>query len=277
MFSSLSRLAFSRLFDYKPFRDKVIFHLRQYYYPELQFTIDLGFGLSCPIHDFSASYSFTEIFFENEYKPVFELIPLPIRWLDLGCHYGFFSLYVSWLWKQSRNSTSIRGLLVDADSRVSLGVSSLINRNSLQENLIFMYGAIASGSGHVSFNESEVMSSSLSSLLDNHTSITSSSVPIIDQHSLISHLSPPYDLVKIDTEGGEFDFFLSYDLILSQTTHLVVEWHSWHRGGGSAQQIIDLANGYGFSLLKEIQPPKPCGTPGSGQQVGVFLFSKTSL
>ena len=276
MLSQAVRLSFSKLFNFKPFREKAIFHLRQYYFSELDFSVRLGQGFDCPISDVSASYSFTEIFFENEYKPVFDLIDLPSRWLDLGCHYGYFSLYVAWLRAKQDLPQNFRGLLVDADSRVLHGVSTLIQRNHLEAQLSFRHGAISSGSGSVYFQESDVMSSSLSDLLPNTTLATTSSVPIIDQQVIESLLPPPYDLVKIDVEGGEYDFFLSYERILQNTSHMVLEWHSWHRGGGSLSQILDLAKSYDFELLQEIQPAKLCGDPATPCEVGVLLFKRSA-
>jgi len=275
MLNQAVRLSFSKLFNFKPFRDKAIFYIRQYYFRELDFCVRFGQGFGCPICGVSATYSFSEIFFENEYKPVFDLIDLPSRWLDLGCHYGYFSLYVAWLRAKHRLPQNFCGLLVDADSRVLSGVSTLIQRNHLEAQLSFRHGAISSGLGSVYFHENDVMSSSLSNLLPNTISGTKSSVPIIDQQIIESLLPPPYDLVKIDVEGGEYDFFVSYERILQNTIHLVLEWHSWHRGGGSLSQILDLAKSYGFELLQEIQPSTLCGDPATPSEVGVLLFKRS--
>ena len=50
-------------------------------------------------------------------------------------------------------------------------------------------------------------------------------------------LPPPYDLVKIDIEGAEADFLRAYPKVLSATRHLLMEWHSWHTGGGGPEQL----------------------------------------
>jgi hypothetical protein len=98
-------------------------------------------------------------------------------------------------------------------------------------------------------------------------------VPIIDQETILQVIAPPYDLVKIDVEGGEYDFLAAYDKILQSTSYLVIEWHSWHRGGGSGEQILKLAQDCGFSLVRVVQEPKFCGSSNS-DQVGVFLLKK---
>ena len=273
MLKQLIRLSFKKLFENKVFRKKAIFQLKQYFYPELGFKIEIGNGLCCPIVDPSASYSFTEIFFDNEYKSVFKEISLPNTWLDLGSHYGFFSLYVASLKKKDLGPSNFKALLVDADSRVSEGVQKLIRLNRLESHFTFTHGAIASGSGTVSFAEQEVMSSSLANITVNPIH-NCRKVPIIDQSSILNLLSPPYDLVKIDVEGGEYDFFVSYERVLEETKHLVVEWHSWHSGGGGCQQIHELAEMYGFRLIKVIQNPKLCDVSNPKNLVGVLLFSK---
>jgi FkbM family methyltransferase len=266
---------YAALFDNVLFRQKAVFHLKNYFYSDLDIVLQLGFGLSCPIHHPSANCSFTEIFFEGEYDSVFSEIPLPDRWLDLGCHYGFFSLYVAWLRAKSGMIDPFSALLVDADSRVEAGINSLFNLNQFDRQANFLYGAIAEGSGSIGFHEQDFMSSLLSSL-DSKDSISATrKVPIIDQETILQVIAPPYDLVKIDVEGGEYDFLAAYDKILQSTSYLIIEWHSWHRGGGSGEQILKLAQDCGFSLVRVVQEPKLCGSSNS-EQVGVFLL-KSSL
>jgi FkbM family methyltransferase len=276
MLGKVWRNALFAILDQRLLRNKVIFHLKRYYYSELGFNVDIGNELVCPVACPSALYSLSEIFFEDEYKQVFDLIDLPSRWLDLGCHYGFFSLYTTRLLRKTSKS-AFNALLVDADSRVQYGIDSLIRHNCLESNFIFKLGAVAAGSGAVRFLEQDVMSSSLEDLTPKTSLLTSKAVPIVDQNAILSLIAPPYDLVKIDVEGGEYDFFVSYDKVLANTKNIVVEWHSWHRGGGGKQQIVELAQSLGFRLLKEVQPDKLCGNVGDELMVGVLLFTKPGI
>ena len=264
---------FAKLFEFTLFRQKALFHIKTYFYNELDIAVQLGFGFSCPIHHPSANCSFTEIFFEGEYDSVFSEIPLPDRWLDLGCHYGFFSLYVAWLRAKCGMVEPFSALLVDADSRVEAGVNSLFSLNHFGSQANFLNGAIAEGSGSIGFHEQDFMSSLLSDLDPKDSTSASRKVPIIDQNAILQIIPPPYDLIKIDVEGGEYDFLLAYDKILQSASYLVIEWHSWHRGGGSGDQILKLAHDCGFSLLKTIQEPKYCGSSMT-DQVGVFLLKR---
>jgi len=254
-------------------RRRLTFFLGQYYFNELGFKINIGRGLVCPVFHPSATCSLEEIFFENEYQSAFQEINLPNKWLDLGCHYGYFSLYLAWLHAGANpNSRPYRAFLIDADSRVGRGISDLIKLNNLDANISYMHGAISEGSGSVSFKENLVMSSSLS-VLDESSEGVLIKVPIADQTSIMRQLAPPYDLVKIDVEGAEYDFLLSYQDILSSTSALIIEWHSWHRGGGSQLQIQGMVESYGFRLQKVLQPPKSC-SPSGRESVGVLLFTR---
>ena len=128
-------------------------------------------------------------------------------------------------------------MLIDADQRVISGVDDLISRNLLNHRFKFLHGAISEGSGLVHFQEDDFMSSSLEVLSFKTNRKPSVSIPIIDQSIILTTLPPPYDLVKIDVEGAEYDFLVAYEEILKLTHYLVIEWHSWYRGGGSSEQI----------------------------------------
>jgi len=265
------------IFEFKPLRRRAIFHLKAHYYNELENWLDLGWGIRCPFYSPESSCSFSEIFFEGEYEPLLAIIDLPGRWIDLGCHYGFFTLYFAWLRAKKGLAQPFHALLVDADERVLPGVNILVNGNHWQQQIKVMHGAIAEGSGCVSFHEQAFMSSVLDGLGVEEPSSQRKSVPIIDQQTILSTLDPPYDLVKIDIEGGEYDFLLHYDQVLEQAKHLVLEWHSWHRGGGSSEQIRALAESKGFQLRKVVLHPTECSGSLQGQRVGVFLFSRADV
>lgn len=267
------RISLSALFRNQAFRRRSIFHLKQNYYNELEVGLQLGGGLHCPIVHPSACFSLSEIFFQGEYQPVFDECPLPERWMDLGCHYGFFSLYVAWLRAKELRISPFHALLVDADSRVQAGVESLIKINHWEDQVAFIHGAIAEGAGAAGFQEQDIMSSSLADLQEGAPISSSKRVPIVDEQIILKNLPPPYDLVKIDVEGGEYDFMIAYPQVLALTRYLVMEWHSWHKGGGSEKQIRWLAESHGFKLKKVIQQPKLCFSDNDSQ-VGVLLFEK---
>ena len=78
-------------------RNKLLFHLKHKYFHELGHSIPLESGYWAHLLEKDSYDSFSEIFIKQEYL---EFIPdEPIsRILDIGAHYGYFSL-----WLQSRH------------------------------------------------------------------------------------------------------------------------------------------------------------------------------
>jgi hypothetical protein len=51
-----------------------------------------------------------------------------------------------------------------------------------------------------------------------------------------------------------------------------LEWHSWHKGGGSKQQIIDMCAGLNFALAADLKE-HDVNIEGCIVQCGIMLFS----
>ncbi|WP_218081034.1 FkbM family methyltransferase [Anthocerotibacter panamensis] len=273
MTSLLRRVAKSplnALLNQPEIRRRMIFDLKHRYHADLDVTVPLGAGFTCPVYFPEAWYSFTEIFLGDEYTPVFQRVPLPQRWLDLGCHAGYFSLLVAWLRARQGLSPEIQALLVDGDSRVGPAVERLIAVNSLHTQMHFRQGLISRKPGVHYFTERGVMSSSVSELEGGAGEVKA--VSTLSAADLMAALPPPYDLVKIDVEGSEYDFLLDYQPVLAQTRYLLLEWHSWHAGGGGVQQIHDLAQEQGFTLIGDVVEAHDVPVGGKTQQCGVTLY-----
>jgi hypothetical protein len=77
-----------------------------------------------------------------------------------------------------------------------------------------------------------------------------------------------FDLIKCDIEGAEWDFIINYSSSLKNSKFLVMEWHSWHQGGGGLVQIEKKLNSIEFQIIKTSSPQKAVGRDG---EVGLFL------
>ena len=77
-----------------------------------------------------------------------------------------------------------------------------------------------------------------------------------------------FDLIKCDIEGGEWFFLIHYISILKKSKFLVMEWHSWHSGGGGFLQIEKKLSEIGFKIINSSRPQKAVGRDG---KVGLFL------
>ncbi len=270
---SAGRLPLQILLANASLRRRLLFELKHNYYDELDLVIPLGCGLSCPLAFGEAWCSFAEIFLEEEYSPAFEIIPLPERWIDLGCHAGFFSLFVAWRKERSKQPTPSRALLVDGDLRMEVPVRKMIDMNHFGGCMSFRHGLISDRDGEGIFVERPFMSSS---------ACTPSrggklrSVPRLSVEEICLALAPPYDLIKVDVEGGEFELLLSYSDLLKSTRYLLLEWHSWHAGGGGKEQICAMAQEQGFAVIKEIVEGHAVSFEGSQASCGTLLFGRAA-
>lgn len=252
-------------------RRRTIFEIRQKYFGELGISIPLGDGFSCPIYNPDHAHSLAEIFIDKIYAPAFDRIPLPQKWLDIGCHAGYFSLYICRLQAKGGASKNLSALLLDGDSRVKPAVEALITLNHLQEKLQFKQAVVCRQMAEQAFVEAECMSSSLE-----HIAIAkgkSKAVARISNEEIFALVPPPYDLIKIDVEGSEFEFLTEYKDVLAQTKAVLLEWHSWHSGGGGKRQIQELLLNNGFVFLDEIENGQGI-IGGSLKQWGTLLYER---
>jgi FkbM family methyltransferase len=250
-------------------RSRVAFWLNQEHYRELAIQAPLSHGLACPIYSPEYWCSFSEIFINAEYASAFDLIPLPKRWIDLGCHAGFFSLYVEWLRRKRGETGKSEALLVDADQRLEPAIEHLNQANGL--SFRFLHGGVGAELGIMRFTERAFMASSASEI-DNHDGRISL-IPALTGEAIENVLPGPYDLIKVDIEGSEHDLLKRYHLLLSQCRHLLLEWHSWHAGGGGKAQLLELARSLGFELRAEVQPDHEVA---QGKHCGVLLLEQAA-
>lgn len=272
---NLIKMPLLGLLSQSELRRRIIFELTHRYYSDLNVLVPIGHQFVCPITHWEHIHSFSEIFLaEGEYTSVFKKIELPQRWLDIGCHAGYFSLFVAWLRAKHNLSPNCRCLLVDADPRVESAVEKLLSLNHLDQKMIFRPGVIAKGAGERKFAIRPVMCSSVASEGESGAGLLS--VPVLTESDIEKLLPPPYDLIKVDIEGAEYEFLESYDQLIRQSKYLLLEWHSWHSGGGSGSQIQSLTEVKGFKLIDEPSPPHTENVNGTTVQCGVFLFEKTT-
>jgi hypothetical protein len=80
--------------------------------------------------------------------------------------------------------------------------------------------------------------------------------------------------VKIDIEGGEYDFLLAYSEVLASTNFLLIEWHGWHSGGGGEAQIRAMAEERGFLFVSEVLAPTDAEHRSAERKSGVHLYRR---
>jgi FkbM family methyltransferase len=255
-------------------RRRLAFEIRTRHFTDLDIVVPLSPRLSCPIPYNEAWSSFYEVFVQQEYAPVYAHMPLPARWLDLGCHAGFFTADVLLRRDRAGASENWEALLIDGDSRSRAAVERFAAFNQLDDRLHFWRGVIASDQAPQSFVERPYMDSTLADL--NTAPGRRQTVPVVTADDILSRFPPPYDLIKVDIEGAERDFLESYRPVLTAARFLLVEWHHWALGGITADETATLARRDGFGLVAEVSAPRRCGGSelDGGATCGVLLFER---
>ena len=258
MLSQLLTYPLKFLLRFKPIRERLAFGFVHHHFDDLNVMVPLSNNLACPIPHLESLQSFSEIYIANDYGDFLKHMPLPKRWLDLGCHMGYFSLYLIWQhalksgdWVGTTNAEG--ALLIDADPRVFKQLNRVIDRNLLQGKFQTLNAAIApSDQTSITFALRSGMVSSIDKSGD--PIIKEVTVPRLSSESILSRLKPPYDLIKMDVEGAEFRFLEDFPEILKDTQALLLEWHGWGSDTDAEERIQALTAKLGFKppiVLKE--------------------------
>ena len=234
------------------------------YFSELEISIPVRGNLWAPLLHYDSYDSFSEIFIHQEYDDFLPDSGPFERVLDLGAHMGYFSL-----WLQSiQPETPLYSLLVEADERASEAIDVLIRRNRLEERFQNIAMAVGPASEReITFHSRPFMASSAFGF----ESETDARKAVVSDEEIASLFSPPYDLVKIDVEGSEWAFLNDYENTLRHARSIVLEWHSWHEGGGGAAKIRERLSSLGFTIEKESETSSATGREG---EVGLISATK---
>ncbi len=250
--SGLSIRLLRPLLAWGPLRRRLALALRLFHFGDLEFDLPLSHGLSCTLGLPEDSYSLSEIFINDSYSVLLSdgASALPSRWLDLGCHAGYFSLWLEWRRRSlGLPMDSSTAFLVDADARRLPGVTRLLERNGVAPCWRFTHGAISAGEGQRVFYQRSVMASSAEHFASEPGHAVS--VPILTPALLLKQFPPPYDLIKIDIEGGEVDFFAHYETFWLQARNILFEWHADSLGSTGVDGLRSRLRDNGFSRMRE--------------------------
>ena len=240
------------LLAWGPLRRRLALALRMFHFADLDLSLPLSHGLSCPLGLSEDGHSLSEIFFNGSYSDILSgnSPALPSRWIDLGCHAGYFSLWLEWQRRRlGLPSGASAALLVDADARHQPGVTHLLETNGLALRWSFAHGAICAGEGQRVFYQRSVMASSAATYAPEPGHPVS--VPILTPALLLKQFPPPYDLIKVDIEGGEVDFLAHYETVWLQSRSILLEWHADSLGSAGVEGLRIRLRDSGFSRMHE--------------------------
>ena len=242
-------------------RKSILTNVQSNYFHELGLSIPLNNGYWGHFMENDSYDSFSEIFIQKEYEkflPNDELLKV----IDLGANYGYFSL-----WLQTKiGSDNFRSLLIEPSLLCRRSLKKLIADPKLTNRFKYIQGAIGNPTDdEVNFFERPFMAGSSFSLSNKEISYK---VKTLRAEKIIQAHSPPYDLIKCDIEGSEWELITFYSKILQKTKYFLLEWHSWHSGGGGLTQIKEKLSTSGFKIIRCSPSNKAAGKEG---EVGLLL------
>lgn len=199
-------------------RKKIIHSIKQYYFNELDISLPIENDYWARLYHNDSYDSFSEIFIQNEYQqfnPQIEVNTL----IDLGAHHGFFSL-----WLQSKQpKIKIKSLLIEPSSRCEKALLNFIHKEKITPYNTYFKKCIGNPQNKFTkFYDRPHMASSQIKYDDDEDFIH---IPILQIQDITNWNAPPYDLLKCDIEGAEWELLNHYKEILKETKFLIIEWH----------------------------------------------------
>ena len=239
----------------------VIFYLKHHFFNELEYSIPVKSGYWAQLFEQDSFDSFSEIFVQDEYLSYIPNEPIS-KIIDIGANHGFFSL-----WLQSlQHKTPLCSCLIEPSKICHTSLVNLTNDPMLSGRFNLITKAIGNPSAKtIKFYDRPYMAGSTRK---NQPNESFEEVEILKQSDISNWMPPPYDLVKCDIEGAEWELLDHYESLMSQTKYILLEWHSWHNGGGGIQGIINKITNLGFEIDKQSNSIQAVGRNG---QVGLIL------
>jgi FkbM family methyltransferase len=209
---------------------------------------------------------FAEIFASRTYYPALELLKHPPRCvLDLGAHEGFFTLMVESHMRQRFPSARVQYELYEANPKLIKKAKRNIRMAGLEECTNIHNGAIGKRSGTIEFNICENLG--FSSITPINGVVKTIKTEYLDvEANLLKSGQPTPELIKIDVEGSEIDFFENYPELLRSSCVIAVEFH---RHAATHEKWRDLVKAAGLSLHEV--------TAETGLTINEILVNKDNL
>lgn len=188
-------------------------------------------------------------------------LPANIRtFTDLGCNVGYFTC---WLCDQLK-TRQVKGLMVDANAEAVADARWQVTANNLCDVHV-LHGLVGTGrtDGEATFylHAANVSSSAVPSDADLRQAFTWTQVQVpclsVEESWRNLFADAPCDLLKVDIEGSEMDFFRAETAFLKRVRTIVVEWHKWQVSFADMEKLLA---GQDFSLKSIVREDSKYGT-----------------
>lgn len=189
-------------------------------------------------------------------------LPSDIRsFADVGCNVGYFTC---WLCGRM-NNRQLSGLMVDANAAAIREAQWHIDANKFS-NIYALHG-LAGGKSKEGFadfflhvaNVCSTATPPSDAKLERRDTWRRIQVPCVDfnRNWCFRFDDMHCDLLKVDIEGAEMDFFRNEIQFLQRTKAILCEWHKWRV---SLQEVESFLSGQGFKLKRILQENAQLGT-----------------
>ena len=179
---------------------------------------------------------------------------------DLGCNVGYFTCWLC----DRMNSRQMRGLMVDANAEAVEDAKWHVEANNLT-NVHVLHGLVGAEhkSGQASFflHTSNVCSTAAPPDAIRNKANTWKRVQVpcvnLEENWQSSFGEMLCDLLKVDIEGSEMDFFHNEPRFLKRTRAILIEWHKWRV---NLPEVEVSLSERGFTLKKILHENDGVGT-----------------
>jgi FkbM family methyltransferase len=188
-------------------------------------------------------------------------LPEKVRtFADLGCNVGYFTC---WLCDRMK-STDLKGIMVDANFDAVEDARWHVQANHL-DNVKVLDGIVGADtkSDKATFyvHTSNVCSTTApaeGAEMDSNT-WTKIVAPVVkvEENWAKNFGDAPCELLKIDIEGSEMDFFRNEPIFLNRVQTILLEWHKWRV---SLKELETFLGSEGFALKTVLHEDEGLGT-----------------
>ena len=200
--------------------------------------------------------------FDRELLYTAQSLPARLRtFADLGCNAGYFTC---WLCDRMKNP-GLKGLMIDANTAAVADARWHVQANHwphiiVLEGIVGQETSVKTAGFYVHI--SNVCSTTVppETVTRNDDTWTRIQAPCINvEENWVRLLGPdePCDLLKIDVEGAELDFFRRETIFLKRVSTILVEWHKYRV---SRAELEACLTGQGFTLKSVLHEHEGLGT-----------------
>ena len=179
---------------------------------------------------------------------------------DLGCNVGYFTVWLA----DRMKSTKLKGIMVDANFDAVEDARWHVEANKMSDVKVLegIVGADAkSEKANFYVHTSNVCSTTApadGAEVDRST-WTQIEAPCVkvEENWVKFFGNIPCELLKIDIEGSEMDFFKNESVFLSRVQTIILEWHKWRV---SLDELKSYLGSQGFTLKTVLHEDEGLGT-----------------